>query len=478
MNNKDKEKSPGALLQEQLGKKWELAWKDLSDEDAIKVKAISDDYIHFLTVGKTERQCVTLSVDLAQKTGFKPLEAYQNAGKINPGDKVYMVHKDKTVVFFVAGSDSIEQGMAIIGAHIDSPRLDLKPSPLYESDDMAFFKTHYYGGIKKYHWVTIPLAMHGTVVKKDGKRINISIGEAPEDPVFCITDLLPHLSQEQNTKKMTEGITGEGLNIIVGSQPYPEKDLKDGVKLNILNHLYTKYGMLEEDFATAELEVVPAGAARNVGFDESLIGGYGQDDRICAYTALRAILDQETIPNRTLCVILADKEEIGSVGNTGMHSRFFENTVAELIDLIDVKKPEMAMRRCFMNSEMLSADVTAGVDPNFTGTHDKGNAPYIGKGMVLSKYGGARGKSGSNDAHAEFMGKMRKTLEAAGVIWQMGELGRVDLGGGGTIAHILAEYGMDVLDCGPALLSMHSPFELASKVDLYMCYKGYKTFLI
>lgn len=472
----EKEKSIGAQLQEKLTKKWETAWKDLNNEENQKIQEISNDYLTFLTSGKTERQCVEISVKMAEEKGFKPLHTYIEAGKIVPGDKIYMVHKQKTVVFFVAGSDPIENGMAIVGAHIDAPRLDLKPSPLYESDDMAFFKTHYYGGIKKYHWVTIPLALHGTVVRKDGSTINISIGEAPEDPVFCITDLLPHLSQEQNTKKMTEGITGEGLNIIVGSQPYPEKDLKDGVKLNILNHLYTKYGMLEEDFATAELEVVPAGAARNVGFDESLIGGYGQDDRICSYTALRAILDREN-PKRTLCIILADKEEIGSVGNTGMQSRFFETAVAEVIDLMAVEKPEMAMRRCFMNSEMLSADVTAGVDPNFTGTHDKGNAPYIGKGIVLSKYGGSRGKSGSNDAHAEFMGKMRQTLEVAGVIWQMGELGRVDLGGGGTIAHILAEYGMDVLDCGPALLSMHSPFELASKVDLYMCYKGYKAFL-
>ncbi len=476
MKNKEKEKSPGTLLQEQLGKKWELAWKDLSEEDAQKVKEIGDDYIRFLTAGKTERQCVRISVELAEKAGFQPLEFYQKNGRINPGDKIYQVHKEKTVVFFVAGKQAIDKGMAIVGAHIDAPRLDLKPSPLYESDDMAFFKTHYYGGIKKYHWVTIPLAMHGTVVKKNGEKIDISIGESPEDPVFCITDLLPHLSQEQNTKKMTEGITGEGLNIIVGSQPYPEKDLKEGAKLNVLNQLYIKYGIVEEDFATAELEVVPAGAARNVGFDESMVGGYGQDDRICAYTALRAILERNK-PERTLCVILADKEEIGSVGNTGMHSRFFENAVAEVIDLMDVNNPEMTMRRSFMNSEMLSADVTAGVDPNFTGTHDKGNAPYIGKGMVLSKYGGARGKSGSNDAHAEFMGKMRKTLDTAGVIWQMGELGRVDLGGGGTIAHILAEYGMDVLDCGPALLSMHSPFELASKVDLYMCFKGYKSFL-
>lgn len=476
MIDEEKEKSPGVVLQEQLTKKWESAWKDLSIEDTLAIKVINDEYLGYLTRGKTERQCAEISVKMAEAAGFKLLKDYLKVGKIVPGDKIYTVHKKKTVVLFIAGSDAIENGMAIVGAHIDAPRLDLKPSPLYESDDMAYFKTHYYGGIKKYHWVTIPLALHGTVIKKNCAIIDISIGEASDDPVFCITDLLPHLSQEQNIKKMNEGITGEGLNLIVGSRPFEEKDIKEGVKLNILKFLFEKYEMVEEDFATAEFEVVPAGSARNVGFDESLVGGYGQDDRICAYTALKAILDQEN-PKRTLCVILADKEEIGSYGNTGMQSNFFENAVAEVIDLMGVTKPELVMRRCFMKSEMLSADVTAGVDPNYTETHDKLNAPYMGKGIVLSKYGGARGKSGSNDAHAEFMGKMRKTLDDAGVVWQMGELGRVDLGGGGTIAYILAEYGMDVLDCGPPLLSMHSPFELASKVDLYMCYKGYKAFL-
>lgn len=476
MNKEEKEKSPGVLLQDKLTKKWKSAWEDLSSEDNIALKVINDEYLDFISHGKTERQCAQISIEMAETAGFKSLKDYQKIGKIVPGDKIYMIHKKKAVVLFIAGSDSIENGMAIVGAHIDAPRLDLKPAPLYECDDLAFFKTHYYGGIKKYHWVTIPLALHGTVVKKDGETIDISIGEKAEEPVFCITDLLPHLSQEQNTKKMNEGITGEGLNLIVGSQPYNEKDIKEGVKLNILKFIFEKYGMVEEDFATAELEVVPAGPGRNVGFDASLVGGYGQDDRACAYTALKAILAQEN-PKRTLCVILADKEEIGSYGNTGMQSQFFENSVAEIIELMGITKPGLAMRRCFMHSEMLSADVTAGVDPNYTGTHDKLNAPYIGKGIVLSKYGGSRGKSGSNDAHAEFVGKMRKTLDDAGVVWQMGELGRVDLGGGGTIAYILAEYGMDVLDCGPALLSMHSPFELVSKVDLYMCYKGYKAFL-
>ncbi|WKY46409.1 aminopeptidase [Eubacteriaceae bacterium ES3] len=470
-----KEKSEGTLLKEKLEKNWDSAWKDFTEDK--ELKTFGDDYLEFLTIGKTERQWVKMSIALAEKKGYRPLEKAIKKGKLEAGDKVYAVHKNKTVILFNIGKKPIAEGMAIIGAHIDAPRLDLKPSPLYESDDLGLFKTHYYGGIKKYHWVTIPLALHGTVMKKDGGSVDISIGEHAADPVFCITDLLPHLSQEQNGKKLSEAITGEGLNLLIGSRPYPEKDLKEGVKANLLKILNDKYGIIEEDFATAELEVVPAGAARNVGFDESLIGGYGQDDRVCAYTALRAILDQEDKSKRTQCVILADKEEIGSVGNTGMHSRFFENSVAEIIDLLGEKKPELTLRRCLMSSEMLSADVTAGFDPNYSGTHDKLNAPYIGKGIVLSKYGGARGKSGSNDAHAEFVSKMRKLMDDAGVVWQMGELGRIDLGGGGTIAYILAEYGMDVLDCGPALLSMHAPFEISSKIDVFMTYKGYREFL-
>ncbi|WKY43035.1 aminopeptidase [Eubacteriaceae bacterium ES2] len=470
-----KEKSAGTLLKEKLEKNWESAWKDFSEDDQMQV--FSDDYLGFLTNGKTERQWTNMSVQLAENAGYRPLEKFQKKEKLKAGDKLYAVHKNKTVILFNIGKQAIAEGMAIIGAHIDAPRLDLKPAPLYESESLGLFKTHYYGGIKKYQWVTIPLAIHGRVMKKDGGAVDITIGEDANDPVFCITDLLPHLAKEQNGKKLDEAITGEGLNLLIGSRPYPENELKDGVKTNLLKILNDKYGIVEEDFATAELEVVPAGAARNVGFDESLIGGYGQDDRVCSFTALRAILDQKDPANRTQCVILADKEEIGSVGNTGMHSRFFENTVAEVIDLLGEKKAELALRRCLMNSAMLSADVTAGVDPNYSGTHDKLNAPYLGKGIVLSKYGGARGKSGSNDAHAEFMGKMRKLMDDGGVVWQMGELGRIDLGGGGTIAYILAEYGMDVLDCGPALLSMHAPFEISSKIDVYMTYKGYREFL-
>lgn len=476
MMNEEKEKSPGILLQEKLTKKWNCAWKGLDSDETLAMKIMNDEYIDYLSDGKTERKCAEISIKMAEKAGFKSLEHFQKIGKIIPGDKIYTLHKKKALVLFIAGSDAIENGMAIVGAHIDVPRLDLKPMPLYENDEMAFFKTHYYGGIKKYQWVTIPLAIHGTVIKKDGESVEVVIGEDLKDPVFCITDLLPHLAQEQSTKTLSEAITGEGLNVIVGSRPFEDEDIKDGVKLSILKILFEKYGMCEEDFATAEFEVVPAGRARNIGFDESMVGGYGQDDRICAFTALKALLDSPQ-PKRTTAVILADKEEIGSYGNTGMQSQFFENDVAEIIDLMGCEKPELTMRRCFMKSEMLSADVTAGVDPNYPGTHDQYNAPYMGKGIVLSKYGGARGKSGSNDAHAEFMGKMRKTLDEAGVIWQMGELGRVDLGGGGTIAYMLAAYGMDVLDCGPPLLSMHAPFEISSKIDLFMCYKGYKAFL-
>lgn len=465
-------------LQKQLTKTYRPAWHALTEEGFDAVDALCEAYKEYLTLSKTERLCAGYSVMLAENRGFKPLEDFQKAGKVVPGDKIYMTYKKKTVVLFVVGQEPLEKGMAIVGAHIDSPRLDLKPAPLYEENDMAFFKTHYYGGIKKYQWVTIPLALHGTVVKKDGTILNLSIGEKEAEPVFCITDLLPHLSAEQNQKKLGTAIPGEGLNIIVGNRPYPDEEIKDGVKLAILKHLNDVYGITEEDFASAELEAVPAGAARDVGFDRSLVGSYGQDDRICAFTALQALLDaSEEVPERTQCVILADKEEIGSYGNTGMQSEFFVNDLAELIDLTETTKPELTLRRCLKNSEFLSADVTAGVDPNYSGTHDLYNAPFIGKGLVISKYGGSRGKSGCNDAHAEFLGKLRQCFDQKEVVWQMGELGKVDQGGGGTIAYMLANYGMDVVDCGPALLSMHSPFELASKVDVYMTYQGYKAFL-
>ena len=472
------EENAAKALKEKLTKTYASAWQNVAKEEAEKVQSLCEAYKEYLTVSKTERLCAGYTVMLAEAKGFKSFDYYlKTKGKVEPGDKIYMTFKKKTVVLFVVGELPIEEGMAIVGAHIDSPRLDLKPAPLYEDSEMAFFKTHYYGGIKKYQWVTMPLALHGTIVKKDGDILNISIGEKADEPVFCITDLLPHLAAEQNQKKLGAAIPGEGLNIIVGNKPYPDEDIKDGVKLAILKYLNDTYGITEADFASAELEAVPAGGARDVGFDSSMIGSYGQDDRICAFSGTRAILDaSDSVPKRTMCMILADKEEIGSYGNTGMQSQFFINDLAELIALMEESHSELILRRCLRHSEFLSADVTAAYDPNYSGTHDLYNAAYMGKGLVVSKYGGSRGKAGSNDAHAEFLGKLRRCFDDAGVTWQMGELGKVDQGGGGTIAYMLANYGMDVVDCGPALLSMHSPFELSSKADVYMTYKGYKAF--
>lgn len=464
-------------LRESLEKSYEIAWEKLSGDEEKDLEIVADGYRAYLDAGKTERLCAANTVSLAKKAGFQSLEKFQKAGKIVPGDKIYVDYRGKAVLLFIIGEEPLAKGMNIIGAHIDAPRLDMKPAPLYEKESMAFFKTHYYGGIKKYQWVTMPLALHGVVVKTDDTVVDISIGEGEDEPVFCITDLLPHLAQEQMVKKMTEGITGEGLNLIVGSIPYKGEDIKEAVKLNILAILQEKYGITEADFASAELEAVPAGAAREVGFDRSFVGAYGQDDRICAFAAAKSVVGYQGVPKQTICALLADKEEIGSYGNTGMQSNFFENEVAELIALQPENKGELDLRRCLKHSNLLSADVTAGLDPNFSGTHDPFNAPMMGKGLVVSKYGGSRGKSGSNDAHAEFLARLRSCFDAAGVTWQMGELGRVDLGGGGTIAHMLAKYGMDVVDCGPALLSMHSPFELASKVDLYQTVKGYRAFL-
>jgi aspartyl aminopeptidase len=467
----------GKELSEKLSKKWDNAWKEIKEEEKELIDKLGEEYRKYISEGKTERLCAKMTVDMAEDAGFRPLKDYIQKGSIKPGDKIYVPYKNKTVILFVIGEKDFQEGLNIVGAHIDSPRLDLKQSPLYEKDDLAWFKTHYYGGIKKYQWVTIPLALHGVVVTKEGKTVDISIGEKHGDPVFCVTDLLPHLSKEQYQKKLPEAITGEGLNLVVGSIPYTESEVKEPVKLAVLQYLNDEYGMIEEDFASAELEAVPAGSARYVGFDKSMIGGYGQDDRICAFTATKSILDMKDTPKNTSVVILADKEEIGSYGNTGMDSMFFENMVAELVHLADLPNKDLVVRRTLMNSEFLSADVNAAVDANFSGTHDTYNASYLNKGVVMSKYTGARGKSGSNDAHAEFVGKIRKIFNDNSVRWQMGELGKVDLGGGGTIAFILAKYGMDVIDCGPCLLSMHAPFEISGKIDVYMTYKGYKAFL-
>ena len=457
----------------QLKHEFKNAWKGISPCEKEEVMAYSQRYKKFLDYGKTERECTIFIADAAKKNGFVDFNDIKD-GKLSAGDKVYFENRGKGAALFVIGKDDIEKGMNIVGGHIDSPRLDLKPFPLYEDSEMALFKTHYYGGVKKYQWASIALSLHGVIVKADGDTVNVNIGEDDDDPVFYISDLLPHLSKDQMQKKASEFITGEGLNVIVGSIPDADED-KNAIKMNILKLLNEKYGIVEEDFLSAELQIVPAGKARDVGMDRSLISAYGHDDRICSFAGLEAILEVES-PQRTCAAIFADKEEIGSVGNTGMESKFFENAVAELINL-QGDYNELKLKRSFANTKVLSADVTAGFDSNFPEVMDKKNSAYIGKGLVIAKYTGARGKSGCNDANAEFVGSVRKIFNENEVVWQSGELGKVDQGGGGTIAYILANYGAEVVDCGVALLSMHAPMELASKVDAYMAKKGYLSFL-
>lgn len=456
---------------------FKLAWQTMDVEETKTMMAYAEDYKNFLDHSKTERLCAQTAMDQALSQGFLPLAHYEKKGKLKPGDKVAVLHRGKSLMLFVMGKDPLEKGMLVVGAHLDCPRLDLKPMPLYEDTDMAFFKTHYYGGLKKYQWLTIPLALYGTVVKKDGSIVNVALGDGENDPVFCITDLLPHLSQELQIKKLSEAFPGESLNPLVASRPIDGEDDKETIKATVLQWLNDQYGMTEEDFASAELEIVPAGYARDIGFDRSMIGAFGQDDRICAYAALRGIFDAKDTPQKTQCIILADKEEIGSYGNTGMQSRFFENQVAELLSLLGYADTSLALRRCFGHSLCLSADVTAAYDPNYTGTHDLTNASFAGKGVALKKYGGARGKSGGSDANPEFLAGLRQCFDEANVTWQLGEMGRVDLGGGGTIAWMLANYDMEVVDCGTPILSMHAPFEQSMKTDAYMTYKCYRSFL-
>lgn len=440
-------------------------------------------YMDFLSEGKTERECTTLIVAEAGKAGYRDLDDIIAKGEsLKAGDKFYRVNMDKSVILFNIGEDSLEEGMNILGAHIDSPRMDVKQNPLYESGGFAYLDTHYYGGIKKYQWVTLPLAIHGVVVKKDGSKININIGEKPEDPVFFVSDLLIHLAQKQMDKKASGVVEGEDLDIIVANRPVKlsgkSKDgegEKDPVKKGLLDILKSQYGIEEEDFISAELEVVPAGRAREAGFDRSMILSYGQDDRVCAYTSYKAMLDTDKV-KRTACCILVDKEEIGSVGATGMQSKFFENTVAEVLSLAGCEG-DITLRRCLAACTMLSSDVSSGYDPTYASSFDKKNVAYLGGGMVFNKFTGARGKSGSNDANAEYLGMLRRILESDKVNFQTAELGKVDLGGGGTIAYILALYGMNVIDCGVAVLSMHSPWEATSKADVYETYRGYCTFL-
>ncbi|MGF7056535.1 aminopeptidase [Brassicibacter mesophilus] len=470
------EKSEGKKLQENLTHKWVNAWERLEGPEREKVFSICQEYKDFLDKGKTERESADEIIRIAKENGYISIDEVKEKGiKLDSGMKIYASNKNKAVVMFVLGKEKLENGMHIVGSHIDAPRIDLKQFPLYEDSELAMFKTHYYGGIKKYQWVTLPLALHGIVIKSNGEKVNVVIGEDENDPVFFITDLLPHLAKDQMSKKMDEGITGEGLNILIGSIPYNEDDLSEKVKLNVLSILNEKYGMKEEDFTTAEFEIVPAGRSRDVGIDRSMVGAYGQDDRACAFTSLRAILEVEA-PNRTAVALFVDKEEIGSVGNTGMESKFFENTVSELVAITEESYCELIVKRALANSCVLSADTLAGFDPNYPEVLDKRNSPFIGKGITIVKYTGVRGKGGSNDANSEYLSKIRKIFNDNDVIWQMGELGKVDQGGGGTIAYILANYGMEVVDCGIPLLSVHAPYEISSKADIYMAYKGYKTF--
>ena len=465
------------------------AWEQYNGQQVLELEALSGRYKEFISEAKTERECAARIWEMGLAAGYRPLpevireaesrgeEESEGSGKapfLKAGDKVMACWMNKTVVLFQVGRKPMTEGMNILGAHIDSPRMDIKQDPLYEDAGFALLDTHYYGGIKKYQWVTIPLALHGVIVKANGETVTVNIGEKEGDPVFFVSDLLIHLAQEQMDKKAAKVIEGEALDIMVGSRPLKGEE-KEKVKAGILLLLKETYGIAEEDFLSAELEVVPAGKARDAGFDRSMILGYGHDDRVCAYSSLEAMLEVEN-PERTSCCILVDKEEIGSVGATGMQSRFFENTVAELLALTG-EGGDLALRRCLSRSDMLSSDVSAGFDPGYASAFEKKNAAFLGNGMVFNKFTGSRGKSGSNDANAEYMAHIRGILDDAGVVYQTAELGKVDLGGGGTIAYILALYGMNVIDSGVAVLNMHAPWEAISKADLYEAKRGYIAFL-
>lgn len=446
-------------------------WSKYQDQDYKNVMDFNEGYKAYISEGKTERACVKASIRLAKEYGFKDISEFDS---LKAGDKVYVVNKKKNIALFVMGEKPLVEGMRILGAHIDSPRLDLKQNPLYESDGFALLDTHYYGGVKKYQWVTIPLSLHGVVVKKDGSVIDVVIGEDDNDPVVGITDLLIHLSATQLQKTADKVIEGENLDVNVGSIPLDSEE-KDAVKANVLKLLKEKYDIEEEDFLSAEIEVVPSGKARDFGLDRSMVLGYGHDDRVCAYTSLMAILETNN-PSYTSCCILVDKEEIGSVGATGAQSLFFENTIAELLHLCG-DDSYLSLKRTMTNSQMLSSDVSAGFDPLYKEVNDAKNAAYLGNGIVFNKYTGARGKSGSNDANPEYMAKLRQIMDEAKIHFQTAELGKVDQGGGGTIAYILGNYNMDVIDAGIAVLNMHAPYEIVSKVDVYEGYLAYKVFL-
>ncbi len=453
------------------------AWKQYKKTELKKVEQTAVSYRYFLDHGKTERECAAKAVDMLKKAGYVSLEEAIAAGKkLKAGDKIYVNQMDKAVLAFLIGKKPLETGMNIVGAHIDSPRLDLKQNPLYEDADFAMADTHYYGGVKKYQWVARELALHGVVAKKDGTLIQVCIGEKDTDPVVGVTDLLIHLSQEQMGKKLSEAITGENLDITLAGKPL-EGEEKEPVKAQLLKILKDEYGIEEEDLLSAEIEAVPAGKARDFGLDRSMIMAYGHDDRVCAFAELSALLEIKNIPESTCCGMLVDKEEIGSVGATGMQARYFENAVAEILNLMG-EYSELKVRRALKNSRMLSCDVSAGFDPLYASAFEKKNAAYLGRGVCYNKFTGRGGKSGSNDANAEFIGRLRKIMDDNHVCWQTAELGRVDLGGGGTIAYICALYGMEVIDSGVAVLNMHAPMEIISKADLYEAAKAYKAFML
>ena len=458
----------------------EVAWNHYSEEEKKKVFEFAEEYRKFISACKTERECVRTFVERAEAAGYLDIKKVIAEGiKLESGVRVYADNNGKALAMFIVGKKPMEEGMRILGAHVDSPRMDLKQNPFYEDTGLAMLDTHYYGGVKKYQWVTLPLALHGVVAKKDGSVVEVNIGDKPGDPVFGVSDLLIHLAGEQMEKKAAKVIEGENLDLLIGSIPLAgeeKENAKDTVKENILGILKEEYGIEEEDFLSAEIEVVPAGEARDYGLDRSMIMGYGHDDRVCAYPSFEAMLAKNETPEYTSVCLLVDKEEIGSVGATGMQSRFFENMTAEVMAAAG-QYTELALRRALQNSHVLSSDVSAAFDPNYPSVMDKKNAAYFGKGMVFNKYTGSRGKSGSNDASAEYVGKLRAVMDDGNVFYQTAELGKVDHGGGGTIAYILANYGMQVIDSGVAVLNMHAPWEIISKADLYEAYKGYVAFL-
>ena len=454
-------------LKKELCYKTDNAGATLSDEEIAKADAFAEGYKKFLNEAKTEREATQVVLSQAKEKGF---QEFVPGKKYEAGDKLYYVNRDKAIILAVIGKKGIDEGVKIAAAHIDSPRLDLKPNPLYESDEIALFKTHYYGGIKKYQWVAIPLALHGVIVKKDGTKVTVKIGEEESEPKFVISDILPHLGAEQGKRTLSEGISGEELNVIVGSRPFKSDEGSELVKLNILKLLNEKYGIVESDFLSAELEVVPAFKADDIGFDRSLIGSYGHDDRVCAYPAAMAAFDVEA-PDYTVISVLTDKEETGSDGNTGLQSSYLKYFIAYL-----AKANELEVYQVLSKSECLSADVNSAYDPTFNSVFEKNNTSYLNKGVVITKYTGARGKSGTSDASAEYMGKIRAMLDKANVVWQIGELGKVDAGGGGTVAKYIANLDIDVVDLGVPVLSMHAPYEVISKLDLYMAYKAFYTF--